>query len=284
MVMNTFANHPISQARQSSHEMTPIIAIGYLALILKASGAVLRPDFAEIKDYDPQNKCPCSRPPVLMKKKLYGPVTIAETPAYGGCSSPYVLANDACIPTKDLEPSPIIFESFVQYKIEFLARFRWLVYSPQYNWFYDPKLWVGQTPCSAFKQANSGIDATLFEPGSLIPVCSTIKKVDDFFVFLKDNSEDCNELKSENYIVTCTRVGYALNLVSGCGEMRTVVLSKDVDEFPPSYAFRLAYNPQNSHYKKLKRLEAKDKAAEKKLKDAKTSKDEVQKEDSINDS
>lgn len=244
--------------------MSPYSALLVVSILFKfyIKCAEVGRKFPEIKDYDPQNLCPCSQPHVPRNRKLYGPVAVAETPSYTDCPSPYTLATDAYIPTKDLQPSPIIFESFVQYKIEFLARFRWLVYSPQYNWFYDPKLWVGQTPCTTFKLSNSGIDVTLFRPGSRVPVCSTVADVEDFFVFLDENTANCNELKSENYIVTCRRVAYALNLVSGCQEMRTIVLSKNTDEFPPSYAYRLAYNPQNPHFKKVKAVEAANKEKE----------------------
>lgn len=141
-----------------------------------------------------------------------------------------------------LEPSPLVFEPFVQYQIEYLTRFRWEVYAPRFNWFYNPNLWVSDdTPCQTFKLTYSGIDVTVFDPEVAIPICTTVKNYEDLNVFRVKN---CKDFKPESYGDSCRRVAYALNLMSGCGQLRTVVLSKARDEFPAGYNYRLVQNPQ----------------------------------------
>lgn len=141
-------------------------------------------------------------------------------------------------------PLPLLFEEVVQYKIEYLRRFRWNVYSPQFNWFYDPltSLTV-ENPCHIFKTTYSGIDVTLFAPDCPNPICSTLKQYNVLDGFRVKN---CKNLKPDSFdIVSCgERVAYGLNLVSQCEEIRTVVLSKATDEFPIGYANTLINNPK----------------------------------------
>ena len=170
-------------------------------------------------------------------------MTISKTPGAGGAPSPYTCAEAACVNPASLDPSPMIFEEYVQYKMEYLRRFRWDVYNPKYNWFYNPKITIGETPCYVFKSLFSGIDVTLFSPESSIAICSTVKNYDDLTGFLMMNANNCTGISSENYLMTQRRLAYGLNLVSGCGQLRIVVLSKLMDEFPPGYANRLVNNP-----------------------------------------
>lgn len=143
-----------------------------------------------------------------------------------------------------LGPSPLVFGEFVEFKLEFLRRFRWEIYSPRYNWFYNPLLSpLEETPCHTFKMAFSGIDVTLFKPNCPVPVCSTLKCPGELERFVVNNTQICNGLETETFAVLCRRVAYALNLVSACGEIRTVVLSKPKDEFPLGYNFKLVNNP-----------------------------------------
>ena len=170
-------------------------------------------------------------------------MTISKSPGPGGAPSPYACAEGVLLNPARLEPSPMIFEEDVQYKMEFLRRFRWEIYCPRYNWFYNPRSYIGETPCQLFKVQFSGIDVTLFSPDSPIAVCSTLKNYDDLSGFLMMNANNCTGINSENFLLTQRRLAYALNLVSGCGQLRTVVLSKLSDEFPVGYDYRLVNNP-----------------------------------------
>lgn len=192
-------------------------------------------------------RCPCERPP-----KITSRVTISKSPGAGGAPSPCETIANVCVNPFKLKPSPLVFEDCVQYKMEFLERFRMFVYCPRYNWFYDPKISVGESPCHVFKTLFSGIDVTLFAPDRPEPICSTIKNYEDLRGFMVMNANDCEGIKAENYALTCRRVAYGLNLISACGQMRTVVLSKMIDEFPVGYAYRLVKNPLRARecYKK----------------------------------
>ena len=183
-------------------------------------------------------RCPCSRP-----VRINSRVTISKSPGAGGAPSPCEIATGVCVNPCKLQPSPLVFEECVQYKMEFLQRYRWLVYCPRYNWFYDPKLWAGESTCSQFKQTFSGIDVTVFAPDSAEPICTTTKNYEELKGFMMMNANDCEGIKAENFLLTCRKAAYGLNLVSGCGQMRTVVLSKALDEFPPGYSYRLVKNP-----------------------------------------
>lgn len=170
-------------------------------------------------------------------------MTISKTPGPGGAPSPYPCAEGVCVNPARLDPSPMIFEEVIEYKMEYLRRFRWDVYCPRYNWFFNPKNNPGETPCHQFKLQFSGIDVTVFSPESPIAVCSTLKNYEDLTGFLVMNANNCTGINSENYLLTQRRLAYALNLVSGCGQLRTVVLSKLLDEFPVGYSYRLVNNP-----------------------------------------
>lgn len=183
-------------------------------------------------------RCPCSRPPRITSR-----VTISKSPGAGGAPSPCETITNVCVNPCKLQPSPLVFEDCVQYKMEFLERYRWLVYCPRFNWFYDPKISVGESPCQVFKQLFSGIDVTLFAPDRPEPICTTLKNYGDLRGFMVINANDCDGIKAENYALTCRRAAYGLNLISGCGQMRTVVLSKPLDEFPVGYGYRLVKNP-----------------------------------------
>lgn len=144
-----------------------------------------------------------------------------------------------------LGPSPLVFEENDKYKLDYLTRFRWEIYSPRYNWFYDPIISLqADNPCQTFKLAYSGIDVTLFAPDCPIPICSTLKCTRDFQKFVVNNTQICEGLKTEMYDISCRRVSYGLNLVSACGKIRTVILSKAIDEFPLGYNYRLVENPK----------------------------------------
>lgn len=198
---------------------------------------------------------------------LYNPQTIALSPGAAGAPSP---CGQACfVPTPSNTRvrkyfynadsgknetvyanqllSPLIFQPTVQYMMDFLRRFYWIVTCPQYNWFYDPNVQFGETPCSQFKQAYSGIDVTLYRPDSSEPICSTTKLTQEFNIFATANANACCNIREENYLETSRRVAYAVNIVNSCGQMRTVVLSKAKDEFPPGYVCRLVNNPCNPY-------------------------------------
>lgn len=172
-------------------------------------------------------------------------VTASKSPGAGGAPSPCTIAVNTCVNPCKLAPSPIIFEECVQFKMAALRTFRWDVYSPRYNWFYDWRTWRGETPCLVFKLANNGIDVTLFSPDMAVPICSTLSNYEDIAnAFNIINANSCEDgIRSENYALTCRRVAYGLNLISGCSQMRVVVLSKSRDEFPPGFAYRLVENP-----------------------------------------
>ena len=176
-------------------------------------------------------------------KKISSRVTISKSPGPGGAPSPCQIATGVCVNPCKLEPSPLIFEPTVRLLMTFLRNFRWDVYCPRFNWFYDPKLKLGESPCSVFKILYSGIDVTLFAPDSSVPICTTTKNFQDFHGFQMMNAANCTSIQSENYMITSRRVAYALNLISGCGQLRTVVLSKALDEFPTGYSYRLVRNP-----------------------------------------
>lgn len=180
----------------------------------------------------------CGLPPNICSR-----MTVSKSPGVAGAPSPYTCSENVLINPANLEPSPMIFEDYIQYKMAYLRRFRWEIYCPRYNWFYYPKLSPGETPCYLFKSQFSGIDVTLFSPDSPIPVCSTLKNYDDLTGFLVMNANNCTGLNSENFLMTQRRLAFALNLISGCGQLRTVVLSKQIDEFPIGYSFRLVNNP-----------------------------------------
>ena len=181
---------------------------------------------------------PCSRP-----VKITSRVTISKSPGAGGAPSPCETVANVLVNPCKLQPSPLVFEDCVQYKMEFLQRFRWLIYCPRFNWFYDPKISTGESICNVFKQLFSGIDVTIFSPDTPEPICSTVKNYEDLRGFMMMNANDCDGIKAENFLLTSRRVAYGLNLVSGCGQMRTVILSKALDEFPVGYGYRLVKNP-----------------------------------------
>lgn len=170
-------------------------------------------------------------------------MTISKTPGPGGAPSPYTCAEGVYVNPARLDPSPMIFEEYIQYKMEYLRRFRWEVYCPRFNWFYNPKISVVESPCQVFKMQFSGIDVTLFSPDSSVAVCSTLKYYRDLTEFMVMNANNCTGISSENYLLTQRRLAYGLNLVSGCGQLRTVVLSRLIDEFPVGYSYRLVNNP-----------------------------------------
>jgi hypothetical protein len=141
--------------------------------------------------------------------------------------------------------SPLVFQPCVQYMMEFLRRHYWLVMCPQFNWFYNPLISFGETPCTQFKLLYSGIDVTVMKPDSSEPVCSTTAFIKDYTIFATSNANACQCIREENYLESERRVTYAVNVVSSCGQMRTVILSKAKDEFPPGYTCRLINNPCN---------------------------------------
>lgn len=177
-------------------------------------------------------------------------VTFSKSPGASGGPSPCgeeILLVDLNRISNDEVP-PLIFHKCPEYEMEYLRRFRWEVYNPRFNWFYDPKIRIGEeSPCQVFKEQFNGIDVTILAPDSIEPVCTTIKNENILkeirgFNVMNANS-CCHGLKAENYATSCKRIFYALNLVSGCGKMRTVVLSKNRDEFPIGYNFNLIRNP-----------------------------------------
>ncbi len=143
--------------------------------------------------------------------------------------------------------SPLVFQPCVQYMVEFLRRHYWLIICPQFNWFYDPTVTFGESPCTQFKTLYSGIDVTVLRPDSSEPICSTTKDIKDYTIFQSANANACSCIREENYLETNRRVSYAVNIVSSCGQMRTIVLSKAKDEFPPGYVCRLTNNPCNPY-------------------------------------
>lgn len=154
------------------------------------------------------------------------------------------LKNSKC-PSNCVKPCkiPLVFEEDDLFKVEFLQRFRWVIYTPRLNWFYDPQVNIGETPCTVFRNFNSGIDVTIFAPGRALPICSTLRNNEDLCGFMLPANVDCKNLDAETYLITCRRAAYAFNLISGCGQVRTVVISKALDEFPLGYNYQIVKNP-----------------------------------------
>ena len=143
---------------------------------------------------------------------------------------------------KSWTASPYIYQKCAQSRVEYLRKFSSKIYSINYNWFYDPSIPIGQSPCQAFKWANCGIDVTVLRLDSNIPVCTTTRDIEDYRLF--QELARCPEtLQSNYYLETVRRVAYATVIVSGCNQMLIVILSKANDEFYPGFDCRVAWNP-----------------------------------------
>lgn len=209
-----------------------------LLLITEINGQLATVCYPEAGGYN-ASKIPCCGWPKVIDSR----VTISKSPGAGGAPSPCETISNICVDPCRLAPSPMVFEKDERFMMNFLRNFRWDIYCPRYNWFFDPRIRLGETPCQIFKYLNSGIDVTVFAPESLIPICTTTRNFEELSVFQMMNANNCTSIQSENYLITKRIVAYGLNLISGCGQMRTVVLSKATDEFPPGYTYRLVRNP-----------------------------------------
>lgn len=192
----------------------------------------------KVKGWD-ATKIPCCGWP----KEINSRVTVSKSPGPAGAPSPCTIATGVCVNPCSLAPSPMIYEPNVRLVMAFLRRFRWDVYCPRYNWFFNPEHRFGENACQAFKLLNCGIDVTVFSPDSVIPICTTTKNYAELNAFQMMNANNCTSIQPENYLLTGRRVAYGMNLVSGCGQLRTVVLSKARDEFPIGYSYALVRNP-----------------------------------------
>lgn len=212
-----------------------------------------------------QNPCGncCGSPNNL----LYQPLSYSLSPGAGGAPSPY--GEGSFVPTLQNtrkyrtrvnpitgkeEPmcsntllSPLIFQQSAQYMADYLRSWYWTIVWPFFNWFYNPDTWFGETPCAQFKLFYSGIDVTVFRPDSAEPVCTTTADWKDYSVFQMANANAGVCIREENFMETKRKVAYAVNIVSACNQMRTVVLSKAKDEFPPGYVCQLTSNPCNPY-------------------------------------
>lgn len=160
-------------------------------------------------------------------KPIRSRVTISLSPGPGGAPSPCTLAEGVCVDPCRLAPFPVFFEPNFRFMLDFLRRFRWDVYAPRFNWFYNPITTPGESPCTQFKILNNGIDVTVFAPDSAVPICTTSRFIDDLSGFQIMNAANCTSIQPENYMITTRRVAYGLNLISACGQLRTVVLREE---------------------------------------------------------
>jgi hypothetical protein len=138
--------------------------------------------------------------------------------------------------------SPYIYQQCSQARLEYLRRFAVEIYSPRYNWFYNPAVTLGESPCLAYKLANCGINVTLLRLDTNIPVCTTTADIDTYKLIKALTGSPCT-FRQEYYMETDKRAIYARLIVSPCNQMRIVVLTKDNDEYWPGFDCRLVWNP-----------------------------------------